>query len=165
MLGFNDYTVDQRGDVGSWVRLASLQAIESCLPTLVDDNQLSRSTIDRSVACCIKQTVEKLDNVREVAARTMVTIIEQAGQSSEQSDSCIRHGDQIVAALEDRAEWRNRSHVLARMLELVPYSVYRTALLEGAISTVVSWKSPRKSIAKSSTLFIFPSPPRAQIRH
>ena len=73
IAGFDDYTNDQRGDVGSWVRLASIASISKILP-LAQGDLLTQERLDRIVASLLKQTVERLDNVREAAGVLLESI-------------------------------------------------------------------------------------------
>lgn len=91
----DDYSVDKRGDVGSWVRLAAIDGLERCAQILcerdhhfcsgikIDDilnNSHKTSLFDselatRLVAGIAKQAVEKLDKVREAAANALQRIL------------------------------------------------------------------------------------------
>lgn len=74
LAGFNDYTVDQRGDVGSWVRLASIDALKRLFTSqsfLEVSNQLQMDQIESAWACLLKQSLERLDKVREAAGNAL----------------------------------------------------------------------------------------------
>ncbi|PKA48420.1 hypothetical protein AXF42_Ash020938 [Apostasia shenzhenica] len=100
----NDYAVDNRGDVGSWVREAAINGLERCTyilckhdsgcsvkstdkehssenhENLLVASMQSSSFSDESIATNIikgiaKQAVEKMDRIRDVAARTLQNII------------------------------------------------------------------------------------------
>jgi hypothetical protein len=100
----DDYAVDNRGDVGSWVREAAMDALQRCTfilcrrddvvvrtapiaedksePSDMDANaistthQLFDSAIAQDlVAGIAKQAVEKIDKIREIAARTLHRIL------------------------------------------------------------------------------------------
>ncbi|KAH9316185.1 hypothetical protein KI387_024812, partial [Taxus chinensis] len=100
----NDYSVDNRGDVGSWVREAAVEALERCtyilcrrltivdgngiktLPTYtVDEGSISSShegnpffdanLAGRLIGGIAKQAVEKIDKVRDIAGRTLQRIL------------------------------------------------------------------------------------------
>lgn len=73
--GFNDYSVDQRGDVGSWIRLASVSAVRRILARLTAYSMLDQATVDKAIAACLKQAMERLDSVREVAGLALTEII------------------------------------------------------------------------------------------
>lgn len=102
----DDYSVDNRGDVGSWVREAAMYGLEKCIYILckrdsigsarksdevessvselpdcdsVKTNQMD-SLFDANLACIIvggvcKQAVEKMDKLREAAAKVLQRIL------------------------------------------------------------------------------------------
>lgn len=78
LAGFGDYTVDQRGDVGSWVRLVSIAAVECTFAALARGSsrlaQLSlfdQDQLDVAVSSLLKQAVERLDKLREAAGQAL----------------------------------------------------------------------------------------------
>lgn len=78
LLAFQDYTVDHRGDVGSWVRLRAIQATSLCLTnhtTKEGLKMIDQETFDRFVANLLKQGVERLDNVRQAAGKVLLDIV------------------------------------------------------------------------------------------
>lgn len=84
----DDYSVDNRGDVGSWVREAAMDGIERCSYILckkeqkcsTSENGEARSFFDADLATTlvggiIKQAVEKMDKLREAAANVLRRIL------------------------------------------------------------------------------------------
>jgi hypothetical protein len=79
----NDYAVDRRGDVGSWVRDAAMVAITQLVtlilePTKIEDHKQARAALfidekpaflERYVGSLLQQLMEKIDAVREIAGR------------------------------------------------------------------------------------------------
>jgi len=63
----SDYSTDQRGDVGSWIRIAALNALERVLPETKRD-AVPQTMLEEVVRGLVKQAVEKLEPVREAAA-------------------------------------------------------------------------------------------------
>ncbi|KAL8235656.1 hypothetical protein R6Q59_016737 [Mikania micrantha] len=77
-----DYSVDNRGDVGSWVRTAAMNGLEKCTYILSKSDKLdgNESLFDANIATnlvggLVKQAVEKMDRLREVAAKTLQRIL------------------------------------------------------------------------------------------
>lgn len=73
--GLDDYTIDERGDVGSWVRIACIQGLTTVSELFFD---IAESISDFEgyfppqkycsiAAGLLKQGVERLDNVRQTA--------------------------------------------------------------------------------------------------
>lgn len=79
LVGLDDYTIDERGDVGSWVRIACIQglaAISELLLSILVTDDASIPTLElyfppekyhAIAAGLLKQGVERLDNVRQEA--------------------------------------------------------------------------------------------------
>jgi hypothetical protein len=72
-LALQDYTTDQRGDVGSWIRQASLLALGRVLVHLTSHGKdearevIDQETFARVLEGVVKQGVERLEPVREEA--------------------------------------------------------------------------------------------------
>ena len=81
--GLDDYTIDERGDVGSWVRMVCIQGLTSISELLFRD---ARSIPDfdsyfppqkyhAAISGILKQGVERLDNVRQQAGACFMKIL------------------------------------------------------------------------------------------
>lgn len=92
-----DYSTDQRGDVGSWVRVVSME----CLQTLIQlvsrldssdsDPFLSPTMISSLMSSLLKQSVERIDRVRECAGGVICALIYDTDTLSIPSDSILRN--------------------------------------------------------------------------
>lgn len=75
----NDYAVDNRGDVGSWVREAAMDALERCTYILCKGDSygtfFDSDIANKLVGGILKQAAEKIDKIRDIAARTLKRII------------------------------------------------------------------------------------------
>lgn len=70
----DDYSIDSRGDVGSWIREACIEAsleIES-ISFYATPSYLSEDLNSRVFSQILRQSVEKIDKVRVVAGRVAV---------------------------------------------------------------------------------------------
>jgi tubulin-specific chaperone D len=71
--GLADYTTDERGDVGSWIRIACLSGLVSVISLLHSlggatlESCLPSDSYHSAVGGILKQGVERLDNVRQEA--------------------------------------------------------------------------------------------------
>jgi hypothetical protein len=77
-LSTKDYSVDNRGDVGSWVREAGMKALERWAILLCnsDDKELFTSTMCKQLlAAILKQAVEKIDKMRDVAGNIIQRLL------------------------------------------------------------------------------------------
>lgn len=80
---FTDYSTDQRGDVGSWVRTAAMELINFLLPLIAkldaEDDQLSpyllTSSVTNIIAALLKQSVERIDKVRASAGKVLCDLV------------------------------------------------------------------------------------------
>lgn len=99
-LALDDYSTDNRGDVGSWVREAAMDGLERCTYILCkkDSSNQEKATslqLEKSDNSCddqfslyfdtslannliggiVKQAVEKMDKLRETAARILQRLL------------------------------------------------------------------------------------------
>jgi hypothetical protein len=82
--GLNDYTIDERGDVGSWIRITCIKGLVSIssdlfmyaakLPNLSE--YLPPSQYHRVVGGILKQGVERLDSVRQEAGENFLRLLQ-----------------------------------------------------------------------------------------
>jgi tubulin-specific chaperone D len=65
----DDYTVDSRGDVGSWIRIA---ACSSLVPIFQNSRNVD---IRLTIAKLLRLSVEKMDRVRTAAGESLCALI------------------------------------------------------------------------------------------
>lgn len=72
-----EYTQDNRGDIGAWVREAAMTGIQSLTLTLckIHVESLDENTVIKIVAGLIQQAVEKIDRTRALAGKVFSSII------------------------------------------------------------------------------------------
>jgi hypothetical protein len=83
LTGFGDYTVDPRGDVGSWVRMATLRAITSISQVIFRhrsrlepfDDYIPPNLWHKAIGKMLKQGVERLDSVRVIAGGQLMHLL------------------------------------------------------------------------------------------
>ncbi|KZO96931.1 TBCD protein [Calocera viscosa TUFC12733] len=140
--GLRDYTSDQRGDVGSWVRLECLKALGTGLPRLFQHcseildplHWLDNDELHQTLAMMLKQGAERLDTVRDEAGLQLASIL-----SAHSSDSTARvtwkiDGEQVLIALcndEEARTWKEGSWFFPKVVQLLLIPTYRSCLLEG----------------------------------
>jgi hypothetical protein len=72
ILALEDYSTDQRGDVGSWIRIASLASLGQVMSSLPDlERSIPEDMTEKIIGGIIKQGLEKLEPVRAEAARSL----------------------------------------------------------------------------------------------
>jgi hypothetical protein len=70
-----DYSTDNRGDVGSWVREAAMRVIPILISALQRHSALEHRQVVAIVGAVLKQAVEKIDRVRALALQTLSLLI------------------------------------------------------------------------------------------
>ncbi len=81
--GLTDYTSDERGDVGSWARISCVKGLTSFIQTLFLHASalpdfaayLPPESFHSAIAGILKQGVERLDNVRQIAGENFLAIL------------------------------------------------------------------------------------------
>jgi len=88
--GLTDYTIDERGDVGSWIRIACIRGLTSFIGTLIDNacnisnfkQYLPSEKYHEAIRGILKQGVERLDNVRQESGECLRRILRLAPPAS-----------------------------------------------------------------------------------
>ena len=116
ILGLDDYTTDERGDVGSRVRIASIQGLTSVslklLSLMKSDTAYSEyipaDLYQEAVAGILKQGVERLDNVRQQAGEGIIRLLKCPPPSVDDSSPWKFHGEQLFEELLLRYDYADR---------------------------------------------------------
>ncbi|XP_022919826.2 tubulin-specific chaperone D [Onthophagus taurus] len=74
LLGLNEYTQDNRGDIGAWVREASMMGLET-LTLLSKNDYLTPDLVSKILTGIAQQSVEKIDRTRALAAQIFYRLI------------------------------------------------------------------------------------------
>lgn len=93
--GLEDYTTDERGDVGSWIRIACIRGLNSVIEDLF---RISGSLPDFSsflpphryhavIGRILRQGVERLDNVRQISGECFLRILKLQLPAVEHAES------------------------------------------------------------------------------
>ncbi|KAG0211199.1 hypothetical protein BGX28_008379 [Mortierella sp. GBA30] len=161
--GLQDYSIDHRGDVGSWIREASMQGLEVMIPIVAQldykaqqEHQL-RYLSDRDhaqvMAQLLQQSVEKIDRIRGCAATVMIKILyakveseaAAATATAMETDSAAGESVEYLVNVPYRAQlmkvvenshdlnWLQPAEVYPRVVQLLHLPEYRSALLLGFI--------------------------------
>lgn len=105
--GLSDYTTDQRGDVGSWVRMTCVQGITSIAEILFKYSQqlptfseyFPASKYHDCVGGILKQGVERLDNVRQLAGECFLRLLLLPLPVAPGAEAWRIHGDVFMKGL------------------------------------------------------------------
>jgi len=99
--GLDDYTVDERGDVGSWVRISSIKALGSITQLVMRsplNDWLPRDLYLETWAGLLKQGAERLDNVRAEVGRQILQLLLLV-QSREHDTRWVPQGYELMKKL------------------------------------------------------------------
>ena len=171
----DDYAVDNRGDVGSWVREAAMDALERCTfilckrdavavrtapaaedksePSDMDANAISTTCqlFDSSIAQGLvagiaKQAVEKIDKIREIAVRTLHRIL----YNQEQFVPSILYRKLLEEIIPNNSdlEWAVPTVSYPRLVKILQAGCYSKPVLSGL---VISTGGLQESLRKAST--------------
>ncbi|KAH7336897.1 TBCD protein [Rhizoctonia solani] len=147
LSGFDDYTVDQRGDVGSWVRMATLRAAASISQAIFRGRPHLKAFEERfppdlwyqAIGGVLKQGVEKLDNVRAVAGEQLMRLVWNSDIRNHASGPWAVPGLnklELAFPLDQAVPWSVGDWLFPRVPPLLDIAAYRKVLLLGIITSL-----------------------------
>ncbi|EDR13279.1 uncharacterized protein LACBIDRAFT_322818 [Laccaria bicolor S238N-H82] len=166
--GLNDYTIDERGDVGSWVRVASIQGLTS-ISELMLTNATSIPDFERYfppenyhaiISGILKQGVERLDNVRQEAGSCFIRLLRLPLPSVADQEKWSLSGLELLKELFESngyepLSWSDGAWLFPRAIRLLGVPEYRQDILSGILLSLSSkTDSTRRPIAKSLVDYI-----------
>jgi hypothetical protein len=121
ILGLDDYTTDERGDVGSRVRIASIHGLTSVSLTLLTlaksdpayFEYIPADLYQEAIAGILKQGVERLDNVRQQAGESIIRLLRVPAAVVDDSNPWKFRGEQLFEELLLRYDTNRPSPVLS----------------------------------------------------
>ncbi|KAJ3104846.1 hypothetical protein HDU97_008816 [Phlyctochytrium planicorne] len=156
-----DYSADQRGDVGSWVREACFRAWATILEAALNPKSgqaqgwsLPQNYIPMVILKLIRQSVEKIDRVRESASQTLTGILVFKEKLKAAAPGDDKFGEAIDSLHETLhrpgviVNWLNPGEVYPLMVPLLKAAFLRRDLLLGL---VVSVGGISESLVRQST--------------
>ncbi|KAI0822273.1 TBCD protein [Trametes gibbosa] len=160
--GLTDYTSDERGDVGSWVRIACVKGLASFIQTLftyaphlpVFSDYLSPERYHSAVSGILKQGVERLDNVRQQAGDSFIALLLLPLPAVDDSYRWKIHGQERMRELflsdKESLGWSVGTWLFPRAVQLMDIERYRKELLAGIIlSTSTKTDSTQRPVASA----------------
>ncbi|KAE8232318.1 hypothetical protein CF326_g2657 [Tilletia indica] len=151
-----DYTIDQRGDVGSWVRIASLTGLRHLTEEHVRyiqepelSTRITKEQFDKILAGVLKQCVERIDAVREHAGAQLVAI-----RACSPPLPRMEGADLLAVALPEGEEvkFHDAGWAFPRITNLLEVPAYRVPLLRGIATSVASKSDMAQRIVGTSLL-------------
>ncbi|KAJ1583910.1 hypothetical protein NDA11_001396 [Ustilago hordei] len=166
LVGLQDYSTDQRGDVGSWVRLSCIAGLRQILILLKETETKSWLTdeeFQKAIGAMWKQAAERIDHVRHTAGTSVLAVYhayDDVASSAKLSGyeivkstyghHCLRPFEQSASHLpipsaanseEDSTfhrSFRDPKVAFPRLCQLLFIPAYRAPILEGLIISVGS---------------------------
>ncbi|XP_054834782.1 tubulin-specific chaperone D [Eublepharis macularius] len=136
--GLNDYTTDNRGDVGAWVREAAMTSLmEMTLLLTQHEPALINSNVSKQIMCCLaQQSAEKIDRFRAHAGSVFLTLL----YFDNPPVPHIPHRDELERIF-PRSEavtfnWNAPSQAFPRITQLLGLPAYRYHVLTGLTVSV-----------------------------
>lgn len=123
-----DYSTDNRGDVGNWVRTAAMNGLcKILLNILKDDNELSH----KIMCYLVRNSIERISHVREVAVMNMIKI----------KDSTTNiHDLNVINEILDDNEIVSKFGAMTNFDKIIPIvlksAFYKYSFLEGLIASI-----------------------------
>lgn len=176
----DDYSVDNRGDVGSWVREAAIFGIEKCTyilcrrSSLVSISQLQESKsipewqnednipddevqsyFDASLSTTlvgglVKQAVEKMDKIRELAAKVLQRIL-YSNTVPVPFIACQEKLKDIIPEKAD-SEWGEPAFLYPRFIQLLQLSCYSKYVISGLVISIGGLQDSLRKVSLSALL-------------
>ncbi|OSD07226.1 TBCD protein [Trametes coccinea BRFM310] len=169
--GMNDYTSDERGDVGSWVRIACVKGLASCIATLFEQAAslpdlaiyLQPEKHHDAVGGILKQGVERLDNVRQQAGENFVNLLLLPLPAVPGAERWQIRGEAKMKELflsgQESVGWNDGSWLFPRAVQLLDIERYREPLLAGIVlSTSTKTDSTQRPVASALVNFALQLP-------
>ncbi|OBZ90614.1 Tubulin-specific chaperone D [Choanephora cucurbitarum] len=133
---FRDYSTDQRGDVGSWVRTAAMDLVDYLLPHISELDSLSPEQpylsiehTSRIIAAILKQSVERIDKVRANAGKVLCNLVLSSEHLQYPGQDCLRK------YIRRDLSWSTPSDLYPVMVHILAIPEYRFELLSGLIAS------------------------------
>lgn len=146
MLGLQDYSIDSRGDVGSFVREACIRGLRSLIESLIlsdaknEEKWTTPQMYDQIVGGLLKQSVERIDKLRGIAGDELDAVLnlgpfEPSGKEvfDEVFKGYVRRSLLTQLTSRDPVQWNTPNHLYPRIINLLVVKQYRKSLLTGLI--------------------------------
>ncbi|KAH0832066.1 hypothetical protein J3R83DRAFT_12974 [Lanmaoa asiatica] len=149
--GLEDYTTDERGDVGSWIRIACIRGLNSVIEDLF---RISGSLPDfpsflpphryhATIGRILQQGVERLDNVRQISGECFMRILKLQLPATEHAEKWrIKNSDLMkvlfFAESGNDNSWSDGGWLFPKAVKILQVPEYRRSLLSGLVLSVAT---------------------------
>ncbi|KAF8957293.1 tubulin folding cofactor D C terminal-domain-containing protein [Flammula alnicola] len=166
LAGLEDYTIDERGDVGSWVRIVCIQGLTRISELLFRtaesipdfERYLPPETYISIAAGLLKQGVERLDNVRQTAGVCFMTLLNMPLPLVDRADRWRLPASPLLRELfvspSEQIGWNDGTWLFPRAIRLLEIPEYRKPVLSGIVISIGSkTDSTQKPVSNSLVKF------------
>lgn len=133
LLALDEYTLDNRGDIGAWVREAAMTALYEIL-TQCPKELLTAQQVHQTVVRFMQQAVEKIDRTRGLAGRLCCQLIH--AQPPIPHIRCHAQLLEIFPSDEKSVLWLFADHTFPLFCELLALPDYSKRVLLGLSASI-----------------------------
>ncbi|KAL4443777.1 hypothetical protein ABPG75_011514 [Micractinium tetrahymenae] len=129
LAALEDYSIDNRGDVGSWVREAGMEGLAALLPPLLPCAPRAPCLLgltQRALLAALRQAVERIARMREAAAACLQRLLPAAAAAG-----APLAGELSAAVCGRPLEQFSNLEALPALAALIAHPALQEALLEG----------------------------------
>ncbi|XP_053674003.1 tubulin-specific chaperone D [Anopheles nili] len=133
LRALEEYALDNRGDIGSWVREAGINALYAFL-TKCPSSLITPQHVQQALVAISKQSVERIDKIRAVAGKAFTALIYHEPQIPH-----VDHREQLHNIFpRDTSDilWLFPHHTFPMFIELLGVQTYTEAVSAGLIMSV-----------------------------
>ncbi|KAG8910157.1 hypothetical protein FRC01_006494, partial [Tulasnella sp. 417] len=149
--GLLDYTTDQRGDVGSWIRMACIRGLVDITLLSFDlaeklqplEEWIPPSLFEKAISGTLKQAAERLDNVRLVAIEQIIRLVENTTPEATNREKWTIKGrevlqQELIDGADEMKTWADGSWLFPKLVRLLGEPAYMEDLLLGFVLSIGS---------------------------
>ncbi|XP_045480328.1 tubulin-specific chaperone D [Harmonia axyridis] len=135
--GLKDYTQDKRGDIGAWMREASMAGLQSLILFLADrkSKYLKPEMVVKALSNVGQQAVEKIDRTRAIAGKVFYSFVH-----NDQPVPYIPHHEELIKIFPkeecDDLNWNSANFTFPKFVQLLQFPEFTYNILLGLICSV-----------------------------
>jgi hypothetical protein len=133
LLGMNDYSYDSRGDVGSWIRAASIEGINKAFAMAKHPSiEITESKRHEMIGFVLLSCLEKIDRIRENAGKVLYALLADTAIDIPERN----YLETVFSKAKDNLNWLNSAEVFPVMSQLIYVPSFRDIIVTGFISNI-----------------------------
>jgi len=138
LAGLNDYTKDNRGDTGAWVREACMTGLQTLFLQCSSSapEVLNSSVVSRAICGIAQQAVERIDRTRALAGTVFSTILHHEPQVPHIPQRAELEKIFPKEACKTEINWLSETSTFPKFTELLRLPEYTHGVLTGLVVSV-----------------------------